>query len=116
MSPPAQVPPRAWLSAAETNVLLQPGAPSIDKLLRAGLLRDVSVDRRLRLDPDSVVALVAKRVEAGELGPLALHVARLVVAGDLSVPTADPDDGPPRVLDLLVSKTRVRRDAFPPGR
>jgi excisionase family DNA binding protein len=104
--------PRPWLTFSEAAVLLQAGAPSVDRLVRSGRLREVGSGRPRKVDPQGVLELVGLRVAAGEVGPLVLHVAQRVVAGELTIP-ADPTEGQPGALDVLVARASVtRRDQW----
>lgn len=106
---------RPWLARSEARFLLRVSDHAVDRLLRAGLLRDVSTDRRRRIDPDGVLELVRSRVQRGELGPLALLVAQKVVAGQLRI-VGDPPPDVGGVLAVLRANRRLPRDAAPEGR
>lgn len=83
-------------------MLLGPDAPSIERLVKAGLLINVSHDRHRRFDPDAVIQLVEARVASGELGPLALLFALRVIAGEINIPGSRMTNDQ-LALDLLLS-------------
>jgi hypothetical protein len=69
----------------EAERVLGCSAAEVRKLLRAGSLADGSPDRWLRIDVESLTALVDERIAAGRLDPSAPERPRSIVRRRLRV-------------------------------
>jgi hypothetical protein len=101
------------LSTEEAALALELSTAQVRRLVRSGVLRDVSLTRRVRVDPDGVRREVARRVDDGRLSPLAEVVVEALVAGERAVCLAARRRPRPRAVELVVGAACIAR---PTGR
>ncbi|UGS34700.1 hypothetical protein [Capillimicrobium parvum] len=77
---------------------------SVDRVLRLpadGVLANISSKYQPRFETDEVCRLAERMVAAGQLRPLALWVARLLIDGQVEAPRLARDQIPPLPVEQL---------------
>src|SRR4051794_19360051 len=79
---------RLTLRPFEAAVVLQVTERDIRRMLARGELHDASLDRVRRVDAEQLAEAVARRVDAGDLSPLALYLLEEARRGLVRLPRA----------------------------
>lgn len=99
--------PRATLRPHEAALVLQETERRVLRLVREGTLRNVSLDSRVRLDPDEIRIAALDAIEAGSLSHLALWaLTEIVQHRRVVTPRGRPTRPPTSLIEFLSGRSQ----------